>query len=119
MNKFIKITVGFVHQRFEKNEQGQFVCTEQAFIAGDETGYEDEQGESLLSVPEYIYEPLEMKPSGDQVITYQFYNEAFGCLEPDRNVEAASREDALEQALYEMGYSLVQQSNQEQENNNG
>ena len=117
MKRFIKITVGFVHQRFNKNEDGQLVCTDQAFIAGDETSYEDEQGKSLMTIPQYVYEPLEMKSPTGPSLTFQFYNEAFGTLEPDRNITASSREAALEQALFEMGYSLVQQTenNQNQE----
>jgi len=33
MEKFNKITVGFVSQTFEKNAAGKFVCTKQEFIA--------------------------------------------------------------------------------------
>jgi len=59
-DKFVKITVGFVHQTFEKNAAGQFVCTEQAFVAGDECTYEDVDGEPLPEAPDYAYQPYEM-----------------------------------------------------------
>ena len=115
MNRFVKITVGFVHQRFEKNEEDRFVCTGQVFIAGDEVSYEDEKGNTFSSVPEYVYEPLEMKSPTGPSVTFQFYNEAFGTLEPDREILATSREEALERALFEMGYSLVRESTNNQE----
>ena len=41
MEKFTKITVGFVTQTFEKNPKGRFVCTHQEFIAGDQCDCED------------------------------------------------------------------------------
>lgn len=115
MKTFIKITVGFVHQRFEKNEAGQFLCIEQAFIAGDEVNYEDQRGNSLADLPTYRYEPLEMKPPQGKTVTYVFYNDVQGSLEPDRTILALSREEALEQALGEMGYSLLEESNNNQE----
>ena len=55
-----------------------------------------------------------MKSPPGKTQTYVFYNEAFGTLEPDREVSAFSREEALERALFELGYSLQQLSNQEQ-----
>ena len=60
IDKFAKITVGFVRQAFEKNADGQFVCTDQVFIAGDECGYEDMAGNPLKEVPEHEYQPYEM-----------------------------------------------------------
>jgi hypothetical protein len=35
MDRFNKITVGFVIQTFEKNDKGEFVCVSQEFIAGE------------------------------------------------------------------------------------
>lgn len=115
METFIKITVGFVHQRFDKNDAEQLVCTEQAFIAGDEVNYEDPRGNALADLPTYRYEPLEMKPPHGKTLTFAFYNDLQGSLEPDRTISALSREEALEQALAEMGYSLVEESNNDQE----
>ena len=115
METFIKITVGFVHQCFVKNETGQFLCNQQAFIAGDEVSYEDPRGNALADLPTYRYEPLEMKPPQGKTVTYVFYNDLQGSLEPDRTISASGREEALEQALGEMGYSLVQESNENQE----
>ena len=60
MNKFVKITVGFVHQTFEKNKEGKYVCTEQVFIAGDQCDYEDLDGNPLEEVPKYEYQPYNM-----------------------------------------------------------
>ena len=60
MNKFVKITVGFVHQTFKKNKEGKFICTEQAFIAGDQCDYEDLDGNPLEEVPAYEYQPYNM-----------------------------------------------------------
>ena len=51
IDKFVKITVGFVCQTFGQNADGQFVCIEQAFIPGDECNYEDMAGEPLKDVP--------------------------------------------------------------------
>ena len=59
-DKFVKITVGFVCQTFKKSAQGQFVCTEQVFIAGDQCSYEDMDGEPLPEAPEHTYQPYEM-----------------------------------------------------------
>lgn len=47
MKKFTKITTGFVVQAYEKNKAGEFVCTGQAFIAGSQEDYEDENGNSI------------------------------------------------------------------------
>jgi hypothetical protein len=59
MNKFTKITVGFVVQTFEKNDRGRFICTHQEFIAGDECEYEDEKGDPI-EPPDYEYQPYNM-----------------------------------------------------------
>ena len=59
MEKFTKITVGFVTQNYEKSAAGKFICTEQEFIAGDQVNYEDLVGNSI-SVPEHQYQPFNM-----------------------------------------------------------
>jgi len=59
MNKFTKITIGFVAQSFEKNSRDKFVCTQQEFIAGDHCDYEDAQG-NPIDPPEYRYQPYNM-----------------------------------------------------------
>ena len=46
MEKFVKITVGFVQQTFERDADDKFVCTDQAFIAVDDGNYEDMDGET-------------------------------------------------------------------------
>ncbi|MBW1716107.1 MAG: hypothetical protein JRJ77_09830 [Deltaproteobacteria bacterium] len=59
MDKFTKITVGFVTQTFEKDDKGQFVCTRQEFVAGDQCDYEDAQG-NPIEPPEHQYQPYNM-----------------------------------------------------------
>ena len=59
MDKFLKITVGFVAQTFKKNTAGKFVCTKQEFIAGDQVDYEDAEGRAI-EPPEHKYQPYNM-----------------------------------------------------------
>jgi len=59
MDKFNKITVGFVVQTFEKNNKGKFVCTKQEFIAGDQCDYEDAEG-NPIDPPDHEYQPYDM-----------------------------------------------------------
>jgi len=59
MDKFTKITIGFVAQAFGKNDKGQFVCTRQEFIAGDQCDYEDAEG-NPIEPPDYEYQPYNM-----------------------------------------------------------
>lgn len=59
MDKFSKITVGFVVQTFEKNTTGKFVCTCQEFIAGDQCDYEDVEG-NPIGPPDHEYQPYTM-----------------------------------------------------------
>ncbi len=63
MEKFTKITVGFVAQTFEKNADGKFVCIAQEFIAGDQCDYEDGEG-NPIDPPEYEYQPCNMTLEG-------------------------------------------------------
>ena len=59
MDKFSKITVGFVVQSFEKDTDGKFVCVSQEFIAGDQVDYEDMSG-NPVDKPAYKYQPYNM-----------------------------------------------------------
>ncbi len=59
MEKFNKITVGFVIQTFEENATGKFVCTKQEFIAGDQVDYEDQDG-NHITPPEHPYQQFNM-----------------------------------------------------------
>jgi len=59
MDKFTKITVGFVVQAFEKDDKGNFVCTKQEFIAGDQYDYEDAQG-NPIDPADHQYQPYNM-----------------------------------------------------------
>ena len=59
MEKFTKITIGFVTQIFEKDAAGKFVCTAQEFIAGDQVDYEDIDG-NPVDPPEHKYQPYNM-----------------------------------------------------------
>ena len=47
MEKFTKITVGFVTQNYEKNAAGKFICMGQEFIAGDDVQFENLKGDSI------------------------------------------------------------------------
>ena len=59
MDKFTKITVGFVAQTFKRNDEGRFVCIRQEFIAGDQCDYEDAEGNSV-DPQEHEYQPYNM-----------------------------------------------------------
>ncbi len=59
MDKFNKITTGFVVQSFEKNNKGKFVCVSQEFIAGDQVDYENEEGKPIEK-PDYKYQSYNM-----------------------------------------------------------
>ena len=59
MEKFNKITVGFVVQSFERNTSGKFICTGQEFIAGDQVDYEDQDG-NPITPPEHPYQQFNM-----------------------------------------------------------
>lgn len=55
-----KITIGYVIQDYEEQEDGQLVCTEQCFIAGEVT-YEDEGGEEItVDTEQEQYQPFNM-----------------------------------------------------------
>ena len=110
IDKFVKITIGFIHQTFKKNAGGQFVCTEQTFIAGDECDYEDTNGEPLKEAPEYEYQPYEMvsPQNKEQNVKYLLYNDVLGSLESEEPIEATSLEEALSQVLSNMGYSIIE-----------
>jgi hypothetical protein len=60
MDKFNKVTVGFVVQTFEKNDKGKFVCISQEFIAGDQVVFENANGEPLSEVPDHKYQSFNM-----------------------------------------------------------
>ena len=117
MEKFVKITVGFIQQSFEKKPDGKFVCTEQAFIAGDQCDYEDMNGEPLKDIPKYEYEPYEMvsPQNKGQIVNYLLYNDVLGSLESEEPIEAASLEEALSQVVSNMGYSIIEAQKHKEE----
>jgi len=110
MDKFVKITVGFVCQTYEKNAEGKFLCTKQEFIAGDQCDCEDMAGNSLENIPEHEYQPYDMvSPQETRPgIKYLLYNDVLGSLESEDPIEADSLEDALSQVLSNMGYSIIE-----------
>lgn len=59
MEKFTKITVGFVTQSYVKNDAGSFICTEQEFIAGDQVDYENVDG-NTITPPKHKCQSFEM-----------------------------------------------------------
>jgi len=73
IDKYNKITPGFVTQMFEKRDE-KFICVEQEFKAGDPVDREDEQGEPVdVDVREEVYQPFEMvQPGRDYYFLYVF-----------------------------------------------
>ena len=68
MEKFTKITTGFVTQSYEINAAGKFICTKQEFIAGDDVQFEDLKGDSI-EASEHEYQPFNMSlVSSSQII---------------------------------------------------
>lgn len=59
MDKFTKITTGFITQSYEQVESGKYVCIHQEFIAGDEVQYENANGDSITP-PMHDYQPFNM-----------------------------------------------------------
>ncbi len=117
MNKFVKITVGFIHQTFERDSDGNFVCTDQAFIAGDQCDYEDVNGDPLKEIPEHEYKPYEMvsPQNNKQAVKYLLYNDVLGSMETEEPIEANSLEEALSQVLHNMGYSIIEAQKRKEE----
>jgi len=117
MEKFVKITVGFVSQTFEKNADDKFVCTDQAFIAGDQCDYEDINGEPLKDIPEHEYQSYDMVSSQNKkpAVKYLLYNDVLGSMESEEPIEANSLEEALSQVLSNMGYSIIEAAKHKEE----
>ena len=81
MEKFTKITVGFVTQSYEKNAAGKFICTDQEFIAGDQVDYENTDGDTITP-PEHDYQPFNMSLlSSAEIATNQSKKVKLGFLE--------------------------------------
>ena len=81
MEKFTKITVGFVTQSYEKNAAGKFICMGQEFIAGDQVDYENTDGDTITP-PEHDYQPFNMSLlSGAEIATNQSKKAKLGFLE--------------------------------------
>lgn len=57
--EFNKVTVGFVVQRYRRDNKGRFRCIEQEFVAGDDVQFENAKGQSLEQ-PEHEYQPFNM-----------------------------------------------------------
>ena len=117
MEKFVKITVGFIQQTFGKNADGKFVCTDQAFIAGDQCDYEGMDGDPLKDIPKHEYQPYEMllPQNKEQNVKYLLYNDVLGSLESEEPIKAASLEEALSEVLSSMGYSIIEAEKRQEE----
>ena len=63
-NEFNKITVGFVIQKYKRDDKGVARCVSQSFIAGDQCDYETENGDTLDEQNEE-YCPFEMIQPSD------------------------------------------------------
>ena len=59
VDKFNKITIGFVSQKFRKDSNGKFKCTHQEFIAGNDVQFENTKGEPI-ETPEHEYQQFNM-----------------------------------------------------------
>ena len=104
MDKFTKITIGFVSQTFELNDDGKMVCIEQEFIAGDEVSYEDEHGEPLVDIPEHQYQYFDMvQPEFPKQFMVEGVNSGAEMCNP---FMAYSKEEALEALLEEEGFKV-------------
>jgi hypothetical protein len=83
MEKFSKITVGFVTQAFEKGPEGRFVCIRQEFIAGDQCDYEDPEG-NPIEPPEHEYQPYTMtlrSETGQEMMEATMLNRVYEAIE--------------------------------------
>ncbi len=78
IDKYNKITPGFVTQAFEKKND-KFVCVEQSFTAGDQVDRENDNGEPVaVDIREEQYQPFDMaQPSLDYYVVGMM-----GCVEP-------------------------------------
>jgi hypothetical protein len=86
MEKFTKITTGFVTQTYERDDQGRCICTHQEFIAGDQCDFEDVEG-NPIDPPDHEYQP---------------YNMVLRAQTPNEIIQAAmltSAYDAIEEVL--------------------
>jgi hypothetical protein len=79
IEKYNKITPGFVTQRFERRDK-KFICIEQSFTAGDPVDRENEQGEPVdVDVRDEQYQPFNMvQPGFDYYVVGMM-----GCVEPE------------------------------------
>ena len=83
MEKFTKITIGFVTQTFEKDSNGRFVCTHQEFIAGDQCDYEDAEG-NPIEPQEHEYQPYNMtlrNETGQEMMEATMLNRVYEAIE--------------------------------------
>jgi hypothetical protein len=70
METYTKVTIGFVTQTFTKKDDGNFICTDQEFIAGDEVNYEDDMGDAVeVDTSKELYQDMSMRsPDGGDII---------------------------------------------------
>jgi hypothetical protein len=68
-HQFMKITPGFVTQRYCKGRDGKYQCLWQEFTAGDDVQYENFQGD-VIDPPNYDYQPFNMTLQSDGQIVF-------------------------------------------------
>ena len=104
MDKFVKITTGFVKQTFEINAKGNIVCSEQMFAADGHVEYENLDGKPLENVSNYKYQSYDMvQPEKPK----QFVVIDVSCdAEIGEPFECGSREEALATILEQQGYKI-------------
>jgi len=57
--EFNKVTVGFVVQRYRRDNKGRFRCIDQEFVAGDDVQFENVKDQAIEQ-PEHEYQPFNM-----------------------------------------------------------
>ena len=67
--EFIKTTVGFVSQRFRKDDHGRFKCIFHEFVAGDDVQFENNKGETI-EPPDHDYQQFNMTLMSSDRIVY-------------------------------------------------
>lgn len=61
MKTYKKVTIGFVIQDYTEDNNGDYVCISQNFVASDEQTYEDDLGTPLnIDTSKEKYQPFEM-----------------------------------------------------------
>lgn len=107
MEKFTKVTVGFVTQSYEKNAAGKFICTDQEFIAGDQVDYEDLDG-NTITPPEHEYQLFEMTLFNGVEIAAESIEDVLSSIDVggEQSRQFATEIDRLKKVLNTLSHSI-------------